>query len=124
KLKNKSYSEDDLISFFQSHIKYYKKSLEVSEFEYAHISFYDLDEEVEETYGKMELIETGLSLDGLMSTLTSTFVGGQSYRTGFGSKYLNESNLLIQLTKWFNSLVQVSGKPHPFEFGKVIMTTF
>lgn len=124
KLKNKRYSEDELINLFQNRIQYYKKSLEVSKFEYAHISFYDLDEEVEETYGKMELIETGLSLDGLMSTLTSTFVGGQSYRTGFGSKYLNESNQLIRLTKWFNSLVQVSGKPHPFEFGKVIMTTF
>jgi DNA phosphorothioation-dependent restriction protein DptH len=124
-LKNNKYSEEDVLNAFRKKVQFFKKELrDNSELSYAHISFYELDQYVDETTDSMEKIESGISLDGLFSSSMSSFIGN-SYRTGFGTKYLDVShNDLLRLTKLYNSLALASGRQNPYDPEKVIVTAF
>lgn len=123
RLKNEKYSKDDILNAFREKVHFFKQSSNPDSFEYAHITFYEMDQLVDETLDQMAKIDTGLSLGGLFSSLTSTFLG-DSYKTGFGTKYITDTTDLIKFSKLYNSLVQASGRQNPFEFGKTIVTAF
>lgn len=89
-------------------------------YEYAHISFYEMESEVTSETATMDQIETGISLDGIISGIPSSKYG-QKYRTGFGTKYANKSSL-IQLSELYNSLFQVSDTGNPYNKGISIST--
>lgn len=125
-LKTKNFGEDDLLYAFLEKVKFYSKKLlaKSESYEYAHITFYQFD--VTKTgisYDDMSLVKTGISLNGLMTDVSST-PGSENYRTGFGLKDLTDTpNTLIQLSSLYNAFVRVSLNNDPFERNKAICTT-
>lgn len=89
-------------------------------YEYAHISFYEMESEITSETATMDQIETGISLNGIISGIPSSKYG-QKYRTGFGTKYANKSPL-IQISELYNSLFQVSDSGNPYNVGISIST--
>lgn len=98
---------------------YFKKDTGKS-YEYAHITFYEMESEVTSESATMEQIETGMFLGGLLSGIPSSKYG-QKYRTGFGTKY-SDKNSLIDMAILYNSLVQVGETGNPYHSGTGIST--
>lgn len=93
----------DILREVQDNITYFKHDSAGNDVEYAHISFYKVGYEATIADDIMDQIETGLSIDGLLSSITS--FTRTEYRTGFGTKHiLNEDNLLVQTTINLNEL--------------------
>lgn len=90
------------------------------EYEYAHISFYEMESEVTSETATMAQIETGISLGGIVSGVPSSKYG-QKYRTGFGVKYAKKTPV-VQLAEKYNSLVVVGNTGNPYYSGTSIST--
>ncbi|MCP3742481.1 DNA phosphorothioation-dependent restriction protein DptH [Rossellomorea sp. BNER] len=124
KLDAGTYSEEDLLNAFREKVHFYKRDESSDEYEYAHISFYELNQNIDETFYDMNNIETGISVNGLISSVTSVFLG-DSYRTGFGTKFLGgEMNQLLNLSISLNSLARASSSQNPFKNKDTIVTAF
>lgn len=89
-------------------------------YEYAHISFYEMESEVTSETATMDQIETGISLGGIVSGVPSSKYG-QKYRTGFGTKYAPKTDV-VELAKKYNALIQVGDTGNPFYSGTSIST--
>lgn len=123
-LKSNLFDEIDILHMVQNNIYYYHNSLN-SELEYAHISFYKINSEVETVSENMNKMETGISLNGLISTVAST-KKPSDYRTGFGTKnILNNGNSLIKSTISINELIDNSKKhgKNPYSKNKSLVTS-
>lgn len=93
----------DILKEVQENITYFKHDFATDDVEYAHISFYKVGYEATIAEDIMDQIETGLSINGLLSSITS--FTRTEYRTGFGTKHiLNEDNLLVQTAINLNEL--------------------
>ena len=93
----------DILREVQDNITYFKHNSADNDVEYAHISFYKVGYEATIADDNMNQIETGLSIDGLLSSITS--FTRTEYRTGFGTNHvLNEDNLLVQTVINLNEL--------------------
>lgn len=124
KLQSEKYAPEDILNIFRSKVEFYKKSYSDNDFDYCHITFFESDDSVDETIDRTNKIATGLSLSGLYSGVTSTYLG-DSYRTGFGTKYLDgQESLSLEFIKLYNSLVLAAGRQNTFEKGKAIVTAF
>lgn len=82
-------------------------------YEYAHISFYEMESKVMSGYAVMEDMETGLSLGGLVSGIPSSKYGSD-YRTGFGTKYSDSTSSLVKVARRINSIAQTGGTSNPY----------
>ena len=91
-----------------------------NQYEYAHISFYEMESEITSESATMDQIETGISLGGIVSGVPSSKYG-QKYRTGFGTKYAKRTPV-IELASKYNSLVQVGNTGNPYHSGTSIST--
>lgn len=91
-----------------------------NQYEYAHISFYEMESEITSESATMDQIETGISLGGIVSGVPSSKYG-QKYRTGFGTKYANKTPV-TELASKYNSLVQVGNTGNPYHSGTSIST--
>lgn len=89
-------------------------------YEYAHISFYEMESEITSEQATMKQIETGVSLGGILSGIPSSKYG-QKYRTGFGTKYA-EPTELVSLAAKYNALMQVEKTGNPYYAGTSIST--
>lgn len=124
KINSNLFDEVDVLHMVQDNISYYHNSLN-SELEYAHISFYKVNSAVETVSENMDKMETGISLNGLISTVAST-KKPSDYRTGFGTKnILNKENSLINSTININELIENSkkGGKNPYSKNKSIVTS-
>lgn len=102
------FEEFDLLNVFREKVHFYTNNTDQTQFEYCHISFYEMDPFIEVTNSKMADIATGISNDGLISGTPTVYVGN-AYKTGFGTKYINtESNLLTNLAVRMNALARVA----------------
>ncbi|MCF0259894.1 MAG: DUF87 domain-containing protein, partial [Erysipelotrichaceae bacterium] len=96
--------KSELAMMISSKVKWYKKDLQDSEFEYAHITFFEMASSEEISFSKMESIRTGVTLDGLTSSTPSVLTDG-FYKTEFGTRYLTEEgNDLVSMAKKYNAL--------------------
>lgn len=103
-IKSRVKDSMDVLREVQDSITYFKHDLPDKDVEYAHISFYKVGYDATIADDNMDQIETGLSIDGLLSSITS-FNTRSEYRTGFGTKHiLNEDNLLVQTVINLNEL--------------------
>ena len=93
----------------QDNISYYKHQSKKEAYEYAHISFYKVKSHNNKTIDDiMDKVETGVSLDGLLSSVSSTNKKS-GYRIGFGTKnILNKNNRLIKTAINLNELARNS----------------
>lgn len=108
-----SFDSLELIRLVQDNIKYSIHPSD-SDYEYAHISFYKvkvnsrLDESNDVIFYDRADLETGLYLDGILSSITSTN-SDSKYRTGFGTKnILNPNNLLVKTAMNVNIIAENS----------------
>ena len=125
KLKSDIFDPIDVIHMVQDDISYFKHPFKKEQYEYAHLSFYKVKSHNNIANDNMDKIETGLSLNGLLSSVTSTTKHSE-YRTGFGTNnILNMDNPLIQTVINLNELVENSknfGK-NTYSKNKSVITT-
>ena len=124
KIKSDLLDEIDILHLVQENISYYHHSLR-DEIDYAHISFYKVNSGVESVFENMDKMETGLSLNGLISTVAST-TKHSDYRTGFGTKnILNKEDLLVKSAININELIENSRMQckNPYSKNKTIVTS-
>ncbi len=90
------------------------------DYEYAHISFYEMESKITSEQATMNQIETGISLGGVLSGIPSSKYG-QKYRTGYGVKYA-EHTPVVKLASLYNALMQVESSGNPYQSGTGIST--
>ena len=90
------------------------------DYEYSHLSFYEMESEITSEQATMSMIETGVSLGGVLSGIPSSKYG-QKYRTGFGTKYALSTEL-TEFAMKCNSLFQVEKTGNPYYSGTSIST--
>ena len=89
-------------------------------YEYSHISFYEMESEITSEQATMNQIETGISLGGILSGIPSSKYG-HKYRTGYGVCYANITPL-VKMASLYNALMQVGSSGNPYHSGMSIST--
>ncbi|WP_227939012.1 DNA phosphorothioation-dependent restriction protein DptH [Alkalihalobacillus deserti] len=101
--KTQKYDENDIIRFIRENLFYYKQKID-SDYRYAHISFYKMQSQENYALQPMEEMRTGISLDGLVTTIPS-MKGEEDYRSGFGVRGADiGDNLLLNTAYYVNEL--------------------
>lgn len=111
---------NEIMAYIKSKLSFYVKSINDSIFEYAHLTFYEMSSGVTPGNNNMNDIESGVSLNSVLTGITSAFIGN-SYRTSFGAKDL-KSDLSSTLYKNLNSLALFSRRSDPFNRNQCIST--
>lgn len=111
---------NDLEGVLSKNIDCYFKKDNGMDYEYAHITFYEMESEITSETATMEQIETGMYLGGLLSGIPSSKYG-QKYRTGFGIRFADENDL-TNFAMLYNSLIQVGDTGNPYHSGTSIST--
>lgn len=93
---------EEVIDIYREHVRFYYRNLN-AEFEYAHITFMELDDEHQVITTEMGDIPSGVVMGGIASGVPSEMLG-DSYRTGFGTKYANLDSALMKIAADYNSL--------------------
>ena len=109
-LKVDHMSEEDVLNFYREKVHFYTKKLEEG-IEYAHITFLEMNNEAKKVTSNMNDIPSGIILNGMISGVPSVFLG-DSYRTGFGTKYTNTDNKVMNIATRLNAVNACSaGEP-------------
>ncbi|MCK8817151.1 DNA phosphorothioation-dependent restriction protein DptH [Natroniella sulfidigena] len=128
RFKNQSnfddYDESYILDIFRANVHVYFKNEFEDNYEYCHITFYEMKEDFEPTYRNMNNISTGISLNGLFSGVSSVY-HENSYLTGFGTKCIKEDNknILLKTAINLNSLARTANNMDPYEKEQCIVTT-
>lgn len=105
-----SMSEEDVLNLYREKVHFYSKNMEDG-IEYAHITFLEMNNEVKKITSNMDDIPTGIIMKGMISGVPSVFLG-DSYRTGFGTKYVDSNTNLMSVATKLNALnTAFSGEP-------------
>lgn len=115
------YTERDVINMIREKLTFYDKHITDQQYEYGHITFIEMNQKSDTGIGKMAEISTGVSLNGLMSGVPSVHYG-ESYRTGYGMKYIEESDDLVKLARILNSVSRISYTTDPYYSDQCITT--
>lgn len=113
-------SMNTLEGIFSKNVECYFHHDKGKTYNYAHISFYEMESEITSEQAFMSDIETGISLNGILSGIPSSKYSNK-YRTGYGSKYAS-NDVLIKLSNLYNSLIQVETTGNPYYKGLSIST--
>lgn len=127
KLKSKHYDQHDVLRFVRKSLQYYKFKLNKNEApRYAHLTFYKMMGEERYAIQPMSSMLTGLSLDGLLSSVPSMKTE-DAYKSGFGTKAynLNADDPLLEVVKLTNELAAnvVNQGFNAYTEGQSIMST-
>lgn len=119
--KSTQLDESDIMRLILENIKYYNKNGE--DYSYAHISFYKCIDSEESVEASVDSIESGISIGGLLSSVTSNN-NEYDYRIGFGTKNIIEENSLIKTVVNINSFATNCNKggANPYKKGNSIVT--
>lgn len=113
-------SMSTLEGIFSKNIECYFHKDNGKNYQYAHLSFYEMESEITSEQASMTEIETGISLGGMLSGIPSSQYSTK-YRTGYGAKYAPQ-NGLVNLSNLYNSLIQVESSGNPYYKGLSIST--
>ncbi|CUN91134.1 DNA phosphorothioation-dependent restriction protein DptH [Clostridium disporicum] len=109
-LKVDHMSEEDVLNLYREKVHFYTKKVEDG-IEYAHITFLEMNNEAKKVTSNMDDIPSGIILNGMISGVPSVFLG-DSYRTGFGTKYTNTDNKVMNIAIKLNAVNACSaGEP-------------
>lgn len=111
---SKKYSKDDIFDVINTKLSYYIKDYNTNKYEYSHITFYEMEHEFTEKDSIMDDINTGVSLGGLLSSVPSREIS-KSYRTGYGTKFLDEKNILLKISTKMNALIRSVENQSPYD---------
>ena len=124
-IKSSLYDSIDILDLVQKNITYYKNDLNHDK-EYAHISFYKLDNFTNMSSKNMDKIESNTQLNGLISDI-SYFKEKDNYHSAFGTKNMDKTNVNLLRTainfNEFNYNSQNNGF-NPYSKGKTIVSIF
>lgn len=98
---------------------YFRNPLE-KQYQYAHLTFYEMTSSEDTGASRMDSIATGISLYGLVSG-TPSVLNAEWYKTGFGMKYA-EKNKLTRLAAYYNALYRVAFSGSSYEPNSCIFT--
>lgn len=101
-VKVENMSEEEVVDIYREHVGFYYRNLS-DPFEYAHITFMELDDDHQAITTEMSDIPSGVVMGGIASGVPSEMLG-DSYRTGFGTKYANWDSPLMKVAIDYNSL--------------------
>ena len=101
-LKIDNMSEEDVLNLYREKVHFYTKKFEEG-VEYAHITFLEMNNEAKKVTSRMDDIPSGVILNGMISGVPSVFLG-DSYRTGFGTKYTNTDNKIMSIATRLNAV--------------------
>lgn len=101
-IKVENMSAEEVIDIYREHVGFYYRDLS-DPFEYAHITFMELDDDHQAITTEMNDIPSGVVMGGIASGVPSAMLG-DSYRTGFGTKYANLDSSLMKVAIAYNSL--------------------
>ncbi|WP_300262343.1 DNA phosphorothioation-dependent restriction protein DptH [Clostridium sp.] len=105
-------SEEDVLNLYREKVKFYTKKIQ-DEIEYAHITFLEMSDDIKTIISNMSDIPSGVILNGEISGIPSVFLG-DSYRTGFGTKYTNVDTELMNVAIKLNAL-NTASNGDPFD---------
>lgn len=112
-------SEEDVLNLYREKVHFYSKKMDEG-IEYSHITFLEMNSDVRTITSNMTDIPSGVILNGSISGVPSVFLG-DSYRTGFGTKYANTKTNLMNVAIKLNALnAASSGEPFNGEQCKAI----
>lgn len=101
-VKVENMSIEEVIDIYREHVGFYYRNLN-DPFGYAHITFMELDDDHQAITTEMGDIPSGVVMGGIASGVPSEMLG-DSYRTGFGTKYANLDSPLMKIAVGYNSL--------------------
>ena len=98
---------------------YFRNPFE-KQYQYAHLTFYEMTSSEDTGASRMDSITTGISLDGLVSG-TPSVLNAEWYKTGFGMKYAKR-NMLNRLAAYYNAMYRVAFSGSSYEPKSCIFT--
>lgn len=98
---------------------FFRNPLE-QEYQYAHLTFYEMASSEETGASRMDSITTGISLEGLISGIPSV-LNAAWYKTGFGMQFAPR-NRLTNLAAQYNALFRVAFSGSSYEPDSSIFT--
>lgn len=101
-VKTGSITNEELIDVYRENVKFYFRNIN-EQFEYAHVTFMELDDDHQAITTMMKDIPTGMVMNGMISGVPSEMLG-DSYRTGFGIKYANANSDLVDIAIKYNAI--------------------
>ena len=105
-----SMSEEDVLNLYREKVRFYSKDVNEG-IEYAHITFFEMNNDVKKITSNMDDIPSGVIFNGNISGVPSVFLG-DSYRTGFGTKFTNTESKLMNMAIRLNALnAALNGEP-------------
>ena len=105
-----SMSEEDVLNLYREKVRFYSKDVNEG-IEYAHITFVEMNNDVKKITSNMDDIPSGVIFNGNISGVPSVFLG-DSYRTGFGTKFTNTESKLMNMAIRLNALnAALNGEP-------------
>lgn len=108
KLDLEEYHSEELLNIFRDQVKFYSQDVNTDQYEYSHITFYQMSKIEQIATSNASEIISGVSLFGLVSGIPSVFIN-EDYKTGFGMKYYQASDSpLLKLVPKLNSLLRVA----------------
>lgn len=95
-------SLDEIIDVYRQNVHFYYKNID-NDFEYAHVTFLELDDDNQPINTLMKDIPSGIVMNGISSGVPSELLG-DTYRTGFGIKYANTDVQLVDVAVKYNAI--------------------
>lgn len=102
KLQVGDMSTDEVIDVYRNNVHFYYKDIQ-EKLDYAHITFMEQDGDNQAVTTQMSDMPSGVVMNGLSSGVSSALLG-DSYRTGFGTKYIEANTTLLKIVVDYNSL--------------------
>lgn len=111
---------NEMYTILTSHIHCFFHSIKEEQFAYAHICFYEMPNSEKIGYSRTDNINTGISLNGLVSGVPSV-LDQAWHKTGFGTKYAKE-NKLTKFARLLNAAQKIAFTGNTFNAGEAIFT--
>ena len=111
----------EMALILSSNIQCFYRSPKEEKYEYAHLTFYEMESSSDDGDSRMDSITTGVSLGGIISG-TPSVLNSNWYKTGFGTKH-SPDNRLLRMAKQYNALARVAFSGSSFEPESAIFTS-
>ena len=120
-----SYGKDvedvsEMALILSKNIRCYYRNPKESAYQYAHLTFYEMESSEDSSDSRMDSIATGVALGGLTSG-TPSVLNAEWYKTGFGTKYAPK-NRILRMAKTYNALFRVAFSGGAYEPESAIFT--
>lgn len=116
------YTLVDYINLFRKKVHFYQLPIKNQTFEYAHLSFAQVNHKIEQSYRNMYDVRAGIGLNGLMAGLPSISTDSV-YLTGFGLQGMDSKlSPFLQLVKGLNAIARINMSSSPYNPDEAIVT--